>query len=83
MNIPLNEEVIFSFGEFASYGAAISTLAEELREYASTVMNKQDREGLSRVMMALSSGSVVVGPYTIEWRRSETSKSDIYYTIKS
>ena len=83
MTIPLNQEAIFAYGEFGNHSIAIHRLAGELREsLGTTLSNKQNSEALARLMMLLAKGSVEAGPYTLEWRKSDTAKSDLYYTIK-
>lgn len=69
----------FAWGEFASYGAAISTLADELEAECSHLANKQDREALSRSMLKWSSGCVSVGAKYLHWRKVEEFQRDMEY----
>lgn len=69
----------FAWGEFASYGAAISTLADELKAECEYLANKQDREALSRSMLKWPSGCVSVGANYLHWRKVEEFQRDIEY----
>lgn len=82
--IPLNQEIRFAYGEFATRAAAATVLGREIESAIGVgLLTKTERESVAWLMMKLHFGSLSVGPYEITWQKDEGYNADVLYTIKS
>lgn len=82
----MKEDRLFAWGELATFGAAVSVLADQIRGETGSSFNLADREAIARVMLRCEAGTMETAGGIVAWRHNDRPEGmrgmgDLVYKI--